>query len=325
MNQKPLITVLGGLGFMGSHICRELIARKHRVRVFDKLHTDRELVQDIEPQLEIIEGDILRPSDVLPAIADSDTLIHLVHTTRPGSSMDDPAFDISSNVVASAKWLMRLPETKVRRILFVSSGGTVYGIPKTIPINEDHPTDPVCSYGITKLAIEKYLSMYASMFGVEICLLRPSNVYGEGQRLNVGQGVIGVMADRGLRGKPLEIWGTGESLRDYLHVDDMVAAVMLLLDYSGPRQVFNVSSGRGYSVLEIIDILKETLDLPLTISHMADRGFDVPANVLDSSRLRNETGWQPRVDLASGIARSVDWVRSTLANEAIELHIESKS
>lgn len=325
MNEKPLITVLGGLGFIGSHICRELIARKHKVRVFDKHHTDRELIHDIEPHLEIVEGDILRPSDVLPAIADSDTLIHLVHTTRPGSSMDDPGFDISSNVVASAKWLMRLPETKVRRILFISSGGTVYGIPKTIPINEDHPTDPVCSYGITKLAIEKYLSMYASMFGVELCLLRPSNVYGEGQRLNVGQGVIGVMADRGLRGKPLEIWGTGESLRDYLHVDDMVAAVMLLLDYSGPMQVFNVSSGEGYSVLEIIAILKENLDLPVTISHMADRGFDVPANVLDSSRLRNETGWEPQVDLASGIARSVDWVRSTLANEALELHIESGS
>src|SRR5258706_10879894 len=225
------VTVLGGLGFMGSHICRELVMRGHTVRVFDKLHTSRELVRDIERDLEIIEGDILRLHDVLPAIADSETVIDLVHTTRPGSSMEDPVFDISTNVVASAKWFAALPKTSVRRILFVSSGGTVYGIPRQIPIDEDHPTDPICSYGITKLAIEKYLAMYASLCGVEYCCLRPSNVYGQGQRLNVGQGVIGVLADRALRGEPLEIWGTGESLRDYLYIEDMVSAMMALLDY----------------------------------------------------------------------------------------------
>ncbi|MFN2512401.1 MAG: NAD-dependent epimerase/dehydratase family protein [Pyrinomonadaceae bacterium] len=315
------ITVLGGLGFMGSHICRALLAQKRTVRVFDKLYTSRELIQDIENDLEIVEGDMSRPLDVLPAITDADILIHLIHTTRPGSSMEDPVFDISSNVVASAKWLMLLPETKVRRILFVSSGGTVYGIPQSIPIDENHPTDPVCSYGISKLAIEKYIAMYASMFGVEFCLLRPSNVYGEGQRLNVGQGVIGVMADRALRGESLEIWGAADNLRDYLHVDDMVSATMSLVDYSGAQRIFNVSSGEGYSVTEIIGKLTRALGFTPQITHKPDRGFDVPANVLDSSRLLGETGWQPTIDMTAGITRTVNWVRSRLANEACELHI----
>src|SRR5262249_18386186 len=149
----------------------------------------------------------------------------------PGSSMKDSAYDIASNVVASARWLSRLSETNIKRLIYFSSGGTVYGVPQTDPIDENHPTDPISSYGITKLAIEKYVSMYCGMFGVSYTIVRPSNVYGEGQRLNIGQGVIGVMADRTLRGEALEVWGTGENLRDYLHVDDLVHATMLLLDY----------------------------------------------------------------------------------------------
>jgi UDP-glucose 4-epimerase len=319
--KTPLVAVLGGLGFMGSHICRELLRRGDRVRVFDKLYTSHDLVADIEHDIEIVEGDMSRPSDVLSAIADADTLIHLIHTTRPGSSMEDPAFDISSNVVANTKWLMQLKQTEVRRILFVSSGGTVYGNPQTIPIDEDHSTNPVCSYGIAKLAIEKYIAMYASMFGLDYCLLRPSNVYGEGQRLNVGQGIIGVLADRALRGENLEIWGTGENLRDYLHIDDMVSALMALLNYHGPHRVFNVASSEGRSVVEIVSLLTDYLKMRPEVVYKPDRGFDVPANVLDSSRLRHETGWQPRVDLSAGIARTVDWVRARLANEACELHI----
>lgn len=306
---------------MGSHICRELVRRGYSVRIFDKLYTSRALVRDIEPELEIIEGDISRPHDVVSAISDAETLIHLVHTTRPGSSMEDPSFDVASNVVTTAKWLPAVGGTKVRRILFVSSGGTVYGIPRTIPIDEGHVTEPVCAYGISKLAIEKYIAMYAAMFGIKYLLLRPSNVYGEGQRLNVGQGVIGVMANCALRGEPLEIWGSGENLRDYLHVDDMVSAMMSLVEYSGPHSVFNISSGTGNSVLDIVKLLSKSVGFAPDVVRKPDRGFDVPANVLDSSRLQQETGWQPRVTLDRGIGRTIDWLKSRSVNETYELHI----
>ena len=295
---------------MGSHICRELIARGHRVRIFDKLHISRESIEDIEHDLEISEGDILRPHDVLAAIVDAETVIQLVHTTRPGSSMEDPVFDISTNVVPAVKWLALLPQTKVRRMLFVSSGGTVSGVPRATPIDESHATDPICSYGITKLAIEKYLAMYASLSGIEYCCLRPSNVYGEGQPLNVGQGIIGVLADRALRGEPLEIWGTGESMRDYLYIDDMVSAMMALLSYRGPQRIFNVSSGIGHSVNDIVRLLSDSLGFVPKVIYKPDRGFDVAVNILDSTRLRQETSWQPKVGLDVGVARTVEWIRS---------------
>lgn len=305
--KSGLVVVLGGLGFIGSHICRELVARSFRVRIFDKLYSSHALVEDIKPYIEIVEGDISRLSDVLRATRDASTVIHLIHTTVPGSSMDDPSYDITSNVVASVKWLSHLAETRIRRILYFSSGGTVYGIPCSNPIDENHPTNPISSYGITKLAIEKYLAIYASLYGIEHYILRPSNVYGPGQQLDIGQGVIGVMARHALRGEPIEIWGTGEAIRDYLYIDDMVTATMVLLAYEGPHRIFNVSGGEGYSLLDIIAILSSKIG-SLTKIHKPDRGFDVPMNVLDSSRICTETGWRPQIPLEEGIARTIKWL-----------------
>ncbi|HEX8775570.1 MAG TPA: NAD-dependent epimerase/dehydratase family protein [Pyrinomonadaceae bacterium] len=310
------VVVLGGLGFMGSHICRELLARGYPVRIFDRLYALRTLVEDIEDALEIVEGDMALTDDVMNVISEADTVIHLVHTTVPGSSMKDPAYDLSSNVVASVGWLSRLHETKVRRLIYVSSGGTVYGPPQTNPIKENHPTEPISSYGITKLTIEKYVAMYAAMFGIDYCVVRPSNVYGPGQKLHIGQGVIGVLTDRALRGEPLEVWGTGESLRDYLHVEDLVQAISGLVAYTGPQRVFNISSGVGHSVLDIIRILNGCLGFVPALLYKPDRGFDVPVNVLDSSRLHAETGWRPAIGLEDGIARTVEWLRRLQKHEA---------
>ncbi|HEY3104438.1 MAG TPA: NAD-dependent epimerase/dehydratase family protein [Pyrinomonadaceae bacterium] len=306
------VVVLGGLGFIGSHICRELTANNYAVRIFDKLYASRELVADYENQIEIVEGDANRAKDVLAAIRDATVLIDLIHTTVPGSSMKDPVYDISTNVVSTVRWLERLSETNIRRILFVSSGGAVYGVPRMNPITEEHPTNPTSSYGITKLAIEKYISMYASMCGIDYCLVRPSNVYGEGQRLNIGQGVIGVMVDRALRGEQLELWGSGKVSRDYLHVSDLAAAMIKLSEYRGSERVFNVSSGVGHSVLEIIAILENLLGPLPDVVRQPERSYDVPVNVLDSSKLHKETGWRPLVSLEEGIARTVAAMKTSL-------------
>ena len=135
-------------------------------------------------------------------------------------------------------------------------------------------------------------------------------MYGPGQRLHTGQGVIGVMADRALRGEPLEIWGSGESLRDYLYVEDLTASVASLLDYVGTDRVFNVSSGEGHSVLDIVETLRKQLGSLPEIVRKPVRGFDVPVNVLDSSRLHRATGWRPSVSLGEGVARTLKWLKS---------------
>lgn len=302
------IAVLGGLGFIGSHISRALVASGHTVRIFDRLYASRQLIHDIADQLTIVEGDIGRPSDVLEAISGCEVVINLVHTTVPGSSMEDPVYDVMTNVAAAAAWLSQLNQTQVRHLIYISSGGTVYGIPRCNPIDEEHPTNPISSYGITKLTIEKYIAMYADLYGIRYNILRPSNIYGIGQQLNIGQGVIGVMLDRAFTGKPIEVWGSGSAVRDYLYIADLVHAVTRLIDYEGSEQVFNIGSGVGVSILDIIDILKRHF-ADLIVTHTPGRGFDVPVNVLNAARLQRETGWHPTVSLEDGIARTLDWLR----------------
>ena len=308
-NQIKHVTVLGGLGFIGSHICRMLLNLDLSVRVFDRQYSSRHLVEDIANRLEIIESDIAITDSVLEAIGNSDTLIHLVHTTTPGSSMVNPEFDVTSNIVSSVKLFQRLGETNLKRIFYVSSGGTVYGIPRSTPITEDHPTHPLSSYGITKLTIEKYLQIYTEKFNIRHTILRPSNVYGVGQQLGIAQGVVGVMINRALHNQPIEIWGTGQNIRDYVYVDDLASALMKLLDYRGEHTIFNIGSGKGVSILEIVDILKLLIEPFPPVNHTQTRSFDVPVNILNADRLYQVTDWKPTVDLLEGARKMVNWLR----------------
>lgn len=303
------VLVLGGLGFIGSFISATLVNNGYSVRIFDRPQagTDRISEYGVLPHTEVVRGDIAETDTVLKAMEGVRTVINLVHTTVPSSSMQNPVFDVTSNVATNVSWLARLNETDVRRIVYFSSGGTVYGNPEYEPIREDHPTNPTSSYGITKLAIEKYVAMYGSLFNIDHVVVRPSNVFGIGQHVSDSQGVIGAVIKTALRGGCFEIWGDGQARRDYIYLADLASAVQSILEYTGRQHVFNVSTGVGHSVLDIISYVRETLELSFDVVHKDAGAFHVSSNVLDSSRLRKETGWEPQVTLEEGITRTAQW------------------
>ncbi|MEQ8676909.1 MAG: NAD-dependent epimerase/dehydratase family protein [Aggregatilineales bacterium] len=306
------ITVLGGSGFLGGHISLALVNAGHDVRIFARQKTLPAHLASLEGRAEIINGDANNPDDIVRAIQDSHTVIHLIHSTVPASSMRDPAGDVLQNVVSTVRWLERLRETQVKRIIYMSSGGTVYGIPNTIPITEDHSTHPISAYGISKLSIEKYVALFAGIINIDYRILRPSNVYGIGQKLTVAQGVIGVMIAHALRGETFDLWGNGETIRDYLYVDDLAHTVQLLLDYQGDERIFNVGTGSGHTVLEIVEMVRKATGTDFKIQHQPSTGFAVPINILDASRLKAYIDWQPQISFEEGIARTVAWLKTTI-------------
>ncbi len=304
-----LCLIIGGRGFLGSHVGRALLARGHRLRLFDRPAVSATYPLE-GPGVEQVEGDFLNAGDLRAALQEVGAVVHLASTTVPKTSNDDPVHDVETNLVPT----LRLLE-EIRRgphdvkVLFASSGGTIYGIPETVPVTESHPTAPQCAYGICKLAIEHYLRLYHALHGLRYCVLRLANPYGEGQRPEGQQGAVGVFASRALRGEPVEIWGDGSVVRDYIHAADVADAFARALDYGGEARVFNIGSCRGHSLIEIVEALEKVLGRGVARGHMPGRPFDIPVNVLDISRARRELGWQPTVTLENGLTRTLAWLR----------------
>lgn len=200
-------------------------------------------------------------------------------------------------------------EAGVKKVIFVSSGGTVYGEPTQVPIPETHATDPVCSYGIAKLAIEKYLALFHHLHGLDYTVLRLANPFGEGQRTHASQGAIAVFLGKVLRDEPIEIWGDGSVVRDYIHVADVVQALLAALEPSTQEHVFNIGSGRGHSLNEVLDTIEKITGRVAIRKYLPGRGFDVPLSVLNIDRAKNVLGWAPAVGFEEGVERFVKWMQ----------------
>jgi len=306
------ITIFGGGGFIGSAIADRLLLDGHELCIFERPR--------VEPYRRFAEGeivhwltgDLMSVHDVGNAIDGADAVLHLVSTTLPKSSNDDPIYDVQSNLVATLQMLNVMVTKKVRKIVFISSGGTVYGNPVYLPIDEKHPTEPRVSYGITKLAIEKYLLMYQQLHGIKTTILRVSNPFGERQRVETAQGVVGAFLMKAIQNQPLEIWGDGNVVRDYLYVGDVAEAFARAVAYEGPKSVFNVSSGVGKSLNELIDVIENVLGREVVRRYQPCRPFDVPVNILDNSLAKSELGWQLHVGFENGIAKTAQWMRQSL-------------
>lgn len=303
------VLVLGGAGFIGSHLVDALSVAGYQVRCFDRVpspwHPER-------GNVESLVGNFLLAEDVEPAVSGCDYVFHLVSTTLPKTSNDDPVADVQQNLVSTLRLLDLARAANVKKVIFLSSGGTVYGIPQTLPILETHPTVPMSSYGIVKLTIEHYLHLYHVLHGLDYQVLRLSNPFGERQPVNGAQGAIAVFMNKALRGEAIEIWGDGSVVRDYIYVKDVIDAMLLALSYRGPHRSINIGSGTGQSINQIVDAIAQTIGKKIVTRYSAHRTFDVPASVLSIERARVELGWQPSITFEEGLKRTSQWIREAI-------------
>lgn len=302
--------VLGAAGFIGSELCQRLVAEGKEVVAFDRSFP-LNFINDHPGCMQVV-GEFSDCSKLKVAVKGCDQVYHLLSTSIPAASNNSPRIDCEENVVGTLQFLDIAVEYQVERVIFVSSGGTVYGKQSHIPVTEDAETNPICAYGVAKLAIEKYLEVYRHLFGLDYRILRVANPYGERQPINRGQGVISVFIDKAIRGDSISIWGDGSTIRDFIHLQDVIDALVLTSQHRGLERVFNIGSGEGTSLNEVVDVIGHVLNRSLKIDYQSGRSIDVPINILDISRAVNYLGWSPKITFSEGIKRVVSFRKHTL-------------
>ncbi|KRD77389.1 NAD-dependent epimerase/dehydratase family protein [Lysobacter sp. Root983] len=292
--------LIGGNGFIGSHLVEGLRAAGHAVSVLDP----RPARDDVDwsgvnyrcasHADETVLGEML---------ADCDVVLHLASTTVPFTSNANPVYDVSTNLVDTLRLLGAMRSRGLRRIVFFSSGGTVYGNPDSLPVEETHPLRPVSSYGVVKTAIEQYLLMYHRLGELDPLILRPSNPYGPRQAASGRQGFIAKVLSCLHDDAPLQIWGDGSAVRDYLYIDDLVSLVSQAVN-GAECGVYNVGSGIGHSLNDVRSAAERVAGKTMNVEYLPAQGFDVRGIVLDIAAAGARFGWRPRIDLEEGLART---------------------
>lgn len=297
--------VLGGGGFLGLNLCRSLASRGARVRAFGR----RCLFPDDLDGIEWRQGDFSDTAALAVAVESCEIVFHLIHTNTPQTAILDVPRDVLQNVVPSIALLEISRHLAVKRVVFVSSGGTIYGRANDLPTPETSPTNPISAYGISKLATEKYLALYEQLYGLSFRVLRVANAFGPYQLPKRNQGIIAALISAALRGQETEIWGDGSVVRDYIFVDDVVDALHRAALDQSDRRIFNIGSSQGRSVREIIAAIEGHLGQKLRIKESASRAIDVPMSLLAIQQAEETLGWQPTTPFELGLAMTIDWWR----------------
>jgi UDP-glucose 4-epimerase len=301
------ILVLGGSGFLGSHIVDKFLREKHEVTVYD-LYPER--FRRSPAGIKFVTGDFGNVGALDELIATGfDAVIHCVSTTTPKSSNESPEFDIQSNVIGTLYLLDICARHNIGKLVFLSSGGTVYGnIGNLDVVDETHSVRPMCAYGVSKLSIEHYLDVYKHLRGLDYVALRLSNPYGERQSPLRALGALTVFLHRTLKRQNVEIWGDGSVTRDFIYVRDVATAVYLatINPISG---VFNVGTGTGLSLHDILSHISSAVGIEPSVTWLASRSFDVPRIVLDATKLRKATNWTNTTSIQDGVEITADWLR----------------
>lgn len=308
-SRNPLRTlIVGGGGFIGSHLAHHLARQGGRkIFVVGRSAAPRFSLPD---NVSYVQGDVGDAAFIGDLLDNCDEVVDLAYATVPKTSFDDPVHDVLVNLPSSVVLLRQASKHKLRRLVLVSSGGTVYGNAAYLPIDETHPTNPVSPYGITKLALEKYALMFHRLEGLPVVIVRPGNPYGPNQLGNLGQGFVGAALFAMLQRQPVRVFGERGTVRDYVFIEDLVAGLSAALNHGAVGETYNIGTGIGLdnrAVLDVLDKVAYSSGYTVDIKTQPSRPFDVAANVLSSARLTYVSGWRPRIEFSEGIARTWAW------------------
>lgn len=309
------ILITGGAGFIGSHLAAAYLRDGHEVAVLDNFRTGSK--RNLAAAATLFVGDISQPSDVEAAFRQfrPEVVSHYAAQLDVRCSLEDPAHDAATNILGGLNVLLQASRVGTQRFIFASSGGAIYGDTDRLPADESTPARPLSPYGLTKLTFESYLQIWQQQHGLTPVILRYANVYGPRQNAHGEAGVIAIFSERSLRGKPCTIYGDGQSTRDYVYVEDVVAANRLALTRSDGG-IFNIGTGQQTTIREVFDTVRAAAnDLLGTHGtpgpepiHAPARPGEVSRSALDARHAAQGLGWVPHVSFREGVARTVAWM-----------------
>jgi UDP-glucose 4-epimerase len=307
--KKIRTLLIGGSGYLGSNLVPELIAMGRHVTILGRSVYPK---YNLPLEVKYVTGSYTQRDFLRRLLDQQEEVIHLAYSTIPNTSFEDPLADLLENLPSSIQLFTEVSLRGIKLIL-VSSGGTVYGNAQTFPIKENHLTNPISPYGVTKLTIEKYANLYSVTHNLKYLCLRPSNVYGYNQPAFKGQGFIATAIASIITNKPIKIFGKNGSIRDYIHISDLVSGIVGALLKGHYSETYNIGSGVGASNLDIINKILEIIGkdaYKVSVENLPERLFDVKSNILDCSKLNNHTGWSPNINLDQGLRSTIQFLQS---------------
>jgi len=299
--------VTGGLGFIGSHLVNELLAEGWDVVIFDRA---RSPFYSAPEGVQFVEAELDNRGALGQALDGVDVVFHLAWTGESLASSQDMRTHVELNFLPALRLFELCEDAGVKRIVFFSSGGTVYGKAAWLPIPENHPRNPISPYGLTKSTVEGFLELHGDLFDIDYMIVRPSVPYGERQNPVGVQGAVAVFMGHAFRNEPIVIWGDGSVVRDYFYVGDLARACLLAAVADKGRQAFNFGGGVGISMNQLVEKIRGVTGRDIEVVFQDSRSFDVPELVLDISKANAELGWRPEVSLEDGLDRTWNWIQT---------------
>ena len=305
MHQHKKTLLIGGAGFIGEYMVPFLKEAGREVSVVGRSNLTK---QYLKQSIQYFKGDFTSFDFIKPLIETHDEIVLLAYASVPNTSYDNPLADLQENLSPSVQLFIETAKLG-KKLLLVSSGGTIYGEQNQEKIKESHGKRPISPYGLTKLTLENYAFLYGVTHGLNFTVVRPTNAYGIGQMPFTGQGFIATAVASAKLRKNIMIYGESGTVRDYLYVTDLAKGIVDVLTKGELSTAYNISSGTGHSNLEIVTKLNQMLkkyDASLEVAHCPERPFDVKSNVLDNHKILKHTGWQPQIDINKGLELVVE-------------------